>query len=103
MPPGSAAAALQLENSQLRQELDMLKQRLPAQGSFFSRSGSSLGGPQGAAAVGATTDGNLMQLTTELAQVGLLVQLQRLPKGCQSCLNQSTDLKVFQSFSPDVC
>eukprot|EP00775_Hariotina_reticulata_P004747 gene4747-4997_t len=76
---GATAAALQLENSQLRQELDMLKQRLPVQ-VLFARSGSGVGAQSGA--VAGASDRNLLQLTTETAQLRLENQQLRAALNC---------------------
>lgn len=65
--PGTSAAALQLENSRLREELDALKRRLPSLG-LLRRTCSSVGGAgQGGAAASSAA---LEQLVAALAQVG---------------------------------
>lgn len=61
---GAAVAALQLENSRLREEVDSLKRRLPALG-LLRRTSSNV------QLAGAATD----QLVAELAQVGGLLRL----------------------------
>lgn len=65
---GAAVAALQLENSRLREEVDSLKRRLPALG-LLRRTSSNV------QLAGAATD----QLVAELAQVRGLVCLSVLP------------------------
>lgn len=65
--PGAATAALQLENSRLREELDSLKRRLPAMG-LLRRTSSSIGGQAGGVSSGGAA---IEQLALELAQVCL--------------------------------
>lgn len=61
---GPAVAALQLENSRLREEVDSLKRRLPALG-LLRRTSSNV------QLAGAATE----QLVAEVAQVGCVLKL----------------------------